>query len=641
MAQWYFKPKTPGDTIREPIHGEFFAADAISDPGRALVREAIQNSLDACADEGKVLVRIYLSGPNSPVASSNLSPYFVGAWEHLRAVGNGLQPEGIPSAGDPCPFLVFEDFGTKGLQGDTAEAFKPKTGRKNNFYHFFRAEGQSDKDQLDRGSWGVGKHVFVRASRISTMFGLTVRADDHQHLLMGRAILKSHWLDNSYCQDGYFGTIPSETQQLVMPITDVASNDRFCQLFDLQRGEDPGLSIVVPWPDPEITDKAIISGVLYDYFYPILVGQLEVIVETPSIKTVLHTTSLVKEVQRLRGIVSDDLEPLIELAAWARDVPPVQRRRLEMPAPDRAWTWSDQLIPESLRQTLRQSYLAGEGLAVRVPVTVRSKHAPPQASYFDVFLVRDGTESTGRPTFIREGIIITRVDAPRTRGARAIVLTEDLPLAAFLRAAENPSHTEWQSIRLKDAYKVGCKADLLFVKRSVQELVHMLTTAEQDQDPSLLVDLFSLPATEEDEDTVKTRTKKSGKKRGAGPPSPSPQPTSRLRRFRIQKVKGGFSVLPGDDGATPPARLEIRAAYFVRHGNPLRKYNQADFRINQPPIRFDPPPQGVEILEHSDNRVLVAIKELGFGLHLTGFDEKRDLYVRAVPKEESDGDTTP
>ncbi len=193
MWQWYFKPKMPGDTIREPIHGEFFAAEAISDPGRALVREAIQNSLDACADGKKVLVRICLSGPDSQARRSDISPYFVGAWEHLQVADNGLRPEDIPSATDRCPFLVFEDFGTTGLQGDPAEAFKPKTERKNNFYHFFRAEGQSDKDASDRGSWGVGKQVFVRASRINTMFGLTVRAEDRRRLLMGRAILKSHW----------------------------------------------------------------------------------------------------------------------------------------------------------------------------------------------------------------------------------------------------------------------------------------------------------------------------------------------------------------------------------------------------------------------------------------------------------------
>jgi hypothetical protein len=41
MHGWYFRPKVKGEVIREPIYGEFFATDAISDPGMALVREGI------------------------------------------------------------------------------------------------------------------------------------------------------------------------------------------------------------------------------------------------------------------------------------------------------------------------------------------------------------------------------------------------------------------------------------------------------------------------------------------------------------------------------------------------------------------------------------------------------------------------
>jgi len=47
MAEWYFKPWQPGYSNREPVEGEFFATEGISDPGVALVREAVQNSLDA------------------------------------------------------------------------------------------------------------------------------------------------------------------------------------------------------------------------------------------------------------------------------------------------------------------------------------------------------------------------------------------------------------------------------------------------------------------------------------------------------------------------------------------------------------------------------------------------------------------
>ena len=226
MAQWEFKPLIPGYTNRNPIHGEFFAADAISDPGMALVREGIQNSLDARRDGEPVLVRILFSDGENAAKPQDVDPYFAGAWDHLHAADNGLHPDDLPQPDATCPFFLFEDFGTTGLEGDPAQAFHSRNGAKNHFYYFFRAEGQSDKDATDRGRWGVGKQVFPRSSRISTVFGLTVRNSDGQRLLMGKSVLLQHYVDES-CpyQDGYFGKSSTPENPLVMPCCEICVAD--------------------------------------------------------------------------------------------------------------------------------------------------------------------------------------------------------------------------------------------------------------------------------------------------------------------------------------------------------------------------------------------------------------------------------
>ena len=190
MADWHFKGKAPGDTIRDPILGEFFATDAISDPGMALIREGIQNSLDARSGAGPVGVRVCISGDRQAAVAVAALPYFRGARPHLEARGNGIHPDEVPNWSAPCPFLVFEDFGTQGLEGDVAQPFRPQTPGTNHFYHFFRAEGQTDKGSSQRGSWGVGKHVFWRSSRLST-----VRASDARRLLMAKSVLKCHYVE--------------------------------------------------------------------------------------------------------------------------------------------------------------------------------------------------------------------------------------------------------------------------------------------------------------------------------------------------------------------------------------------------------------------------------------------------------------
>jgi len=60
--QWHFEEKSPSSKERNPIQGEFFATEAIDKPGEALVREGIQNSLDARHGDRKVMVRIRVSG---------------------------------------------------------------------------------------------------------------------------------------------------------------------------------------------------------------------------------------------------------------------------------------------------------------------------------------------------------------------------------------------------------------------------------------------------------------------------------------------------------------------------------------------------------------------------------------------------
>src|SRR5206468_4761580 len=123
---------------------------------------------------------------------------------------------------------------------------------------------------------------------------------------------------------------------------------------------------------------------------------------------------------------------------------------------------------------------AGEKVSVRVPMPVREKKKAVRWSFFDVFLVRDGTEGRGRPVFVREGIIIPDVRGRTTRGIRALVVVEDRPLATLLGDAENPSHTQWQKecSNYRDKYLFGA-SNLDFVSNSVAEIVRIATEKEE------------------------------------------------------------------------------------------------------------------------------------------------------------------
>lgn len=619
-AQWHFVKPKPSDKNREPILGEFFATDAISNPAEALVREGIQNSLDAGLG-ALVRIRIYVSGESEGLNPTSAAVYFDGAWPHINAEGNGLHD--APTPNEACPFLTFEDFGASGLTGDVTQ-WHDQPGVANPFYYFFRAEGQSGKGEQDRGRWGVGKTVFPRSSRISEYFGLTFRTDDKRLLLMGQSVLKSHSVGDSYFSpDGYFGQQNSDG--LTLPIDDSAAIEKFSTDFRLKRDGESGLSIVVPWCDPEITEQSLIIAVCRDYFYPILAAKLEVIIATPYRETLINHESILSVSQTLADQLPEDLLALLRLAEWATEQRPSDFMNITEPHRDRALNWTPDLFSEDLVVKIRAALQAGQRIALRVPLVVREKNKEPRPSFFDVFLVTDSKSETGRPVFVRQGIIVSDVRAPRTRGVVSLVVVENDALAMLLGDSENPAHTQWQkdSSNYKGKYING-PSYIRFVVRSVSEIVQIVTEGEDKTDESLLLDLFYLPIEREMPSTEEV-TESEDKLRK--------QPSSHgAARFKVHKVKGGFTISSASKNGDLPDFFEVRVAYDVRRGNPLKKYSPADFNLGAVSISAS----GVEIKRTQGNRMIAAIRDPQFTVTVTGFDEHRDLFVRVSSKEEFD-----
>ncbi len=627
-AKWRFNKPRPGDKNREPVLGEFFATDAIKNPAEALIREAIQNALDAGLEHKMVRVRIYVSGEEGALPPEAVEAYMDGIWPHIFAPGNGLHAS--PTQNDSCPYLVVEDFGTTGLTGDI-EQWHDKPSTKNPFYYFFRAEGQSGKGEQDRGRWGVGKTVFPRSSRASSYYGLTVRADDDKRLMMGQAILKSHYAgDTYYSPDGYYGVKLEDN--LTLPIDEPEAIQKFIEAFRLKRRSESGLSVIVPWCEPEINKDSVIEAVCRDYFYPILAASLHVTVATPSSKTVIDHENILGVASGISDRLPQDFPALLELAEWATERRPQDFLSISPPPSNYAPAWSRELVSEEQIKVIQASLAQGERVAIRLPIVVRKKNDNPRKSFFDAFLARETRSESGRPVFVREGIIISDVRSPRNRGITSLVVVQDEPLATLLGDSENPAHTQWQkdSSNYKGKYFYG-PSYIQFVTRSVHELLQILADEEEKSDPTLLMDLFSLPATdairreeweEDDDEPSKDKTK-----RDFPPPSP--------RRFIVQKVAGGFSVSGGPQAESIPAFLDVRVAYDIRRGNPLKKYELADFDI----ARLSLIEEGVEVKRRGQNNLVIAVKDPRFKIAVNGFDERRDLYVKVMPKEAFDDST--
>ncbi|MFB3893949.1 MAG: hypothetical protein ACE15C_18220 [Phycisphaerae bacterium] len=426
----------------------------------------------------------------------------------------------------------------------------------------------------------------------------------------------------------------------MLPTEDAATIGRFCDDFQVTRRDESGLSLIVPWCESNgdgITRDRTIVAVLRGFFFPILMGHLSVSVAAPGSSITLEQGSFIQTIRNLGGPAAEEVLPLAELAEWAKTAPPGEFTPLLPPAPDERQRWSDGLVPPEVVSRIREAIARRERLAIRVPMHVRPKCEAPRRTHFDIFLEHSEQDSA-KPVFIRDELIIPRVNCPRVSQMRSIVIVEDEPLATLLRDAETPAHTEWNqntsNFKFKYTYGTGV---IDFVSKCVSELLRIVNQAEQEPDPSITIDFFSIPAPPEDDEAVPARRRTARPRPGTAPGAPpTVPPAATPRRFRIDKLRGGFGIRPGQPGAPAPQFLDIRVAYDVRRGNPLRKYSQADFDIGHDPIRHDS--AAIVVRTAEANRMLVEVTGADFSLDVTGFDPDRDLYVRAVVKEAADVD---
>jgi hypothetical protein len=100
----------------------------------------------------------------------------------------------------------------------------------------------------------------------------------------------------------------------------------------------------------------------------------------------------------------------------------------------------------------------------------------------------------------------------------------------------------------------------------------------------------------------------------------------RVPLIAVQKIPGGFRVPRNPASAERPKRVSIRVAYEVRRGNPFKKYEPFDFKLDESPIVVTP--VGADC-DCKDNTIQIRPIDNQYLVEVTGFDPHRDLTVKA------------
>ena len=514
--KWQFAEVGQGVRENEQTQEEFFSnADIVSEVS-GLVRESIQNSLDESHDPKQPIHMVFTIGRQK---ASIANQYFGELYPHIGSTN--LRE--IPDFAEDSSFLVIEDFNTLGLEGPTTSTFPSdevladlECLYKHSFYFFEWKSGLSNKRSGNRGSWGVGKIVFPRASQIKSYLVLSSRRkeaapDGDPSILFGHSILKYRTLHGKrYVPDCQWMQIDSEG--LPRPTKDREAQRAFIEDWQLARKPDQlGTSIVVPFCRDSITGEAILKCIIGDYFLSIMGGQLVCTVrdEGGSSTEINRSTiiqiveSMVAENSTVGGRSAEDMKTLCAMFE-SYEGGHVFETAIHC-NPSRQNKWDGITVPQDDLDQMTNAFNSGQILSVKVNSLVPQMINPPKESEMDSFIVllKKVQDKRSRTIFCREGILIPNANtASNLQNCVSLVIVGNMrsageienSLADLLRNAEGPSHENWSATasNFKGRYQPKYLAEdtIRWVKQSADRCLRLIQGAESFEDDFTLSKFF-------------------------------------------------------------------------------------------------------------------------------------------------------
>ncbi|KQC06652.1 MAG: hypothetical protein APR54_01530 [Candidatus Cloacimonas sp. SDB] len=602
---WKFRPLGEGEPERSPHEAEFFNVGDL-DASASLVREAIQNSLDARLNSNKQ-VHVKFTLGSEPKKESN--PYYSDLLSHVQSCGFKLDTANK----DKFNFLVIEDFGTKGLDGPITRT-EVSGGQKSNYYNLWWREGISQKEKSDAGRWGLGKTVFFVCSELRSFWGLTIRQDDSRELLLGKALLKSH--RHKGTQYDYYGYYCIGENQ---PIEDSSDIKKFKQQFNISRNGDKGLSIVIPFPISDITQQDIVRAVIQHYFYSIISGLLTVEVKSDSDSTCLNKQNIfeIASKSNWKG-TSWENHPVTNLLYFIHNAVNTQESEFVTLDKFALPKITEDLFGEKI-ESAQKLFAEGKIVPTKIPIQITLPNNTTIDSYFKTFIQKDEQLPKIEEFYIRSGITISEIKMVKTNNVRALLTAEDEPIARFLGDSESPAHTDWkertEDFKLK--YK-NARDTLRYVRSSLREITRILDVPTVGIDPDFLKDIFHIP-------------REQGEKLGDEVNKPDvPELTQRPGIFSIRPQPGGFHISLAQKNSFEPFYALIEVVYDTKTGNPFNRYDPWDFIFDKSGHGYGkivPKVKGGKINKIVRNKMLISIESSKFELKTNGFDQNRDVVV--------------
>ena len=516
---WQFREVPDGTRENEQTQEEFFSnADVVSEVS-ALIRESVQNSLDECIDlTKKTPVRMIFSIRNQTAAITDKD--FSTLYPHVK---KSISTE-LPIFTSSSKFLTIEDFNTKGLEGSTSSKAPKDDGlekgertQNDSYWYFEWKTGGSNKKSGARGSWGVGKIVFPRASGIKTYLVYSCRSkhaapENNPNILFGHSILKYRTMDGKrYVPDCQWMILPSENSPI--PTSDAGVHSEFISDWSLARKPgNLGTSIVIPFCKDSLTSQKLVQSIIRDYFVTILSGLLECEVIDESGKSIsINSENLIDQIEQIDDELStsdskDKQELKLICAMYVSKLTNKTQKFTILGSQDLPNDWAAVQLSDDQEKKMSEILAKGETVEIEVQTFVpRTTDLLPESEDSFTVLIKQMEGLNSATVFCREGILIPAANTKSVmQNMISMVIVGNLidagklqnSLANLMKNSEGPSHETWSpnASKFKNRYKPEAmgKKTISWVKNSVERIVRALQKQDDTKDDRSLSKFFPI-----------------------------------------------------------------------------------------------------------------------------------------------------
>ena len=623
-AGWQFERSGINDHQDDPVSDAFFSASGAENHAQALVRESVQNSLDAGMGS-PVRIRFHIEETD---AVQNID-YFKGLLPHVRACEIGL---GESFDINKCRYLVVEDFNTTGLMGGVEiRSEEAKASPKENGYWFYAWATGISPGHGKRGTWGIGKVVFPRASALKCTFSYTVRYEDEEQLLFGQAVLKHHTLGTDSLKPyPWWG---GRRNDRLVPFTDERIPAFKSDWGIARKDAEAGLSIVVPYVDSELTIQVLRDCLIGDYFVAFVRGQLTCELSEGNAETTIIDSTTIYDLLTELAARKKQMTHLPKLAQMLRaaDGDSNEAAQFHIDLTKTKNKWEGVTLAEDEMDACKNALAAGKTLvwngSLILPTSTRQAGELSDIGRFR--LLMSSSQTAHKATFSRDGILISKAGKEAISDVVCLVLLESATdegrsLAAVLSQAEGPAHSDWVSNEEKyQQFKPRelARSVITAVRSAPAQLARVLFARDDAADFDILGAYFS--------DRALTGPPRAvGRTAGESEDGIIVEPIDQSDpdEVHITRTASGFKVVPTRHWI-PKSTLYLAVAYQRRGSHSVGGWAASDFLIAD---RFDASESYGGSPIFSGNETHFEPVDNDFALCFEGFDPIRDLAVKCT-----------